>query len=291
MTTASFIYHAPTTLREAVQLLRSHNGDARVLAGGMSLVPAMRLRLVQPDALVDLSRVRELSGVRVSKGTVTIGAMTTYDSILTSPHVHRRLPLLVEATHEVGDVQVRNRGTIGGALALADPAGDLPAVALALDARIHVAGGKRARAIAATRFFLDSYTTALDETEVVTAVEFPAQPARSGGAYVNFANQASRFAVVGVAAQISVDRRGVCQQVRIGVTGVGPVAYRARAAERSLTGVALDANAIDRAAHRAGRGIELQDDHHGSADYRAALLVTAGQRALASAALRAGVIV
>ncbi len=276
MYTAPFTYHAPTTLRAAVRLLRAHADEARPLAGGMSLVPAMRLRLAQPEHLVDLGRIPELVG---------ISAVDVERSRLLA----RRLPLLAHVAGTVGDRQVRNRGTLGGSLAHADPAADLPAAVLALEGVLHTAGAGRARRIAAHRFFLDPYTTALGESELLTRVAFPAQPRNTGWAYEKLENHASRFAVVGVAALVSPGKGGTCARARIAVTGAGPIAYRARAAERALAGRALTAQTIERAARAAGRGVEFLADAHGSAAYREHLTAVLTERALRAASARAGV--
>ena len=293
MIPAAFDYAAPATVREAVGLLRGRAGDARPLAGGQSLIPMMRLRLVNPALVVDLARIRDLAYVRDHDGGLAIGAMTTYRAIETSALVRERFPLLAEVAGQVADLQVRNRGTIGGALAHADPSADLPALMVAAEARIATAGGPRARSIAASRFFVDAFTTALDETEIITEVRLPAHlrtagGARVGGAYEKLANRASHFAIVGVAALVTLDATGACSRVRIGVIGAGPAAGRARRAERYLTGRAPTPAALEAAAARAGHGIDFTDDLHGSAAYREHLTHRLALRALIAAVERAG---
>ena len=291
MIPAAFAYHAPASVREAIRLLRDHEGEARLLAGGMSLVPAMKMRLVQPEHLIDLGRVDGLAGIGAAPGDarrVEIGAMTTYRQIERSRLLASAAPLLVEAAGSVGDLQVRNRGTIGGSLAHADPAADVPAALLALDARVSIAGGPRGRrAVSAERFFVDAYETAVGPTELVAGVSFERVPRRAGAAYVKFANKASRFAIVGVAAVVEVDRRGRCARARIAVTGAGPTPKRARDAERALRGRPLDAQSIERAARRAARGIEFLSDIHASPEYREHLTTVIAKRALLAAAARA----
>jgi carbon-monoxide dehydrogenase medium subunit len=289
MYTAPFTYHAPQSLRAAVRLLRAHPGEARPLAGGMSLVPAMRLRLAQPEHLVDLGRIGELAGIGAVDGGIGVGAMTAHRDVERSHLLARRLPLLAHVAGTVGDRQVRNRGTLGGSLAHADPAADLPAAVLALEGVLHTAGAGRARRIAAHRFFLDPYTTALGESELLTRIVFPAQPRNTGWAYEKLENHASRFAVVGVAALVTPGRGGACARARIAVTGAGPVAFRARAAERSLEGRPLTGQAIARAARAAGRGVAFLADAHGSAAYREHLTAVLTERALRAASERAGV--
>ncbi len=291
MIPAAFAYHAPASVREAIRLLRDHEGEARLLAGGMSLVPAMKMRLVQPEHVIDLGRVDGLTGIAAAPGDarrVEIGAMTTYRQIERSRLVASAAPLLAEAAGSVGDLQVRNRGTIGGSLAHADPAADVPAALLALDARVSIAGGPRGRRIvSAERFFVDAYETAVGPTELVAGVSFERVSRRAGAAYIKFANKASRFAIVGVAAVVEPDRQGRCARARIAVTGAGPTPKRARDAERALRGRPLDAPSIERAARRAARGIEFLSDIHASPEYRGHLTAVIAKRALLAAAARA----
>ena len=288
MIPAAFDYVAPGTVREAVSLLRGRAGDARPLAGGQSLIPMMRMRLVNPGLVVDLSRVADLAYVREHDGGIAIGAMTTYRAIETSSLVRERFPLLAAVASQVADLQVRNRGTIGGAIAHADPSADLPSLMVAADARILTRGGGRGRSIAAGRFFVDAFTTALGETEIVTEVRLPALAPRTGGAYEKLANRASHFAIVGVAAIVTLDAAGACSRVRIGVTGAGPSASRAQAAESYLAGKAPTVAALEAAAARAGHGIDFTDDLHGSAAYREHLTQRLAFRALSAAVERAG---
>ena len=288
MIPATFTYHAPRSLREAVHLLRAYEDDARVVAGGMSLVPAMKLRLVQPGHLIDIGRLSELDYIRRTEdGGVAIGAGATYRSIERSRTVAAVAPVLVETVRQVGDLQVRNRGTLCGSAAHADPAADAPAALLALDAAFHTTGGRSRRAIPARRFFVDAYETALGPTEVLTEIRIPRQSARTGSAYLKFANKASRFAIVGVAAAVTLDRRGVCTRARVAVTGAGPRAVRAVASERYLTGREASPEAIAAAAARASSGMEFIEDIHGSEEYREHLTRVLTRRALTEAARRA----
>ncbi len=287
MNPAKFEYHAPSTLQEAVSLLREHEGDAKVLGGGQSLIPAMRFRLVQPDHLIDLKRIHGLSYVRRRDGKIAIGAMTTYRAIETSALLQRSAPIFAETIDVLADVQVRNKGTIGGALAHADPAADLPAVVTAMEATVRVVGGRRSRSIPAHRFFQDAYTTVLGDTEVISEILVDPLPRRTGSSYQKFANKASRFAIVGVAAVVTLDAKGICTRVRISVTGAGPTAARARRAERMLEGNPPTEAAIEAAAVRAGQGIEFLADLHGSAAYRADLTCVLTSRALVQAISRA----
>jgi carbon-monoxide dehydrogenase medium subunit len=283
---AQFDYVAPATLDEAIKLLAESGGDAKILAGGHSLLPAMKLRLAQPAKLIDLRKVPGLNEIRVDSSGVTIGAMVTHADVARSPEIQRALPALAEAAAVVGDLQVRNRGTIGGSLAHADPAGDPPAAFLALDGSVVARGPNGERTIAGTDFFVDILTTALNEDEIVTAVKFPALPARTGTAYAKFDHPASHYALTGVAAAATLGSGGSIERVRIGVTGVGPKAYRASAVEDALVGKGADA--IAEAAAHAADGIDCNDDIHASAEYRAHLATVFTRRALQAALSRAG---
>jgi carbon-monoxide dehydrogenase medium subunit len=290
MVAATFDYHAPSTLREAVSLLND-NADAKVLAGGHSLIPMMKLRLSEPSAVIDLGRVEGLSYVNESGGGLAIGAMTSYYDIISSDAVQQNASVLAEAAGEVADPQVRNMGTIGGSLAHSDPAADLPAVMLALGAEVVASsrgalGRVNTRTISADDFFLDLFTTALEPNEILTEIRIPAQAANSGSAYAKMANKASHFAIVGVAASVTVDG-GSVTAARIGVTGAGSSASRASDSEERLVGSSGDADAIRSAAGRSANGIELNEDIHASAEYREHLTKVFALRAITAAVERA----
>ena len=205
MTATAFEYHAPTTLQEALSLLTRYSGEAKILAGGHSLIPIMNLRLAQPKALIDIGKIPGLSGIREDNGAVVIGAMTTHHQVETSAVLQAKVPILPETAAVIGDVQVRNRGTIGGSIAHADPAGDFPAAAVALDLQLKVVGPKGERTIKGRDFFVDILTTALQPDEILTEIRVPAFAARTGSAYEKFPNPASRYAIVGAAAVVTVD--------------------------------------------------------------------------------------
>ena len=288
MIPAQFEYAAPSSLEEALSLLRKNKDDAKLLAGGHSLLPMMKLRLAQPGLLIDLGKVTGLSYVREKDGGLAIGAMTTYQTLEHDTLVASYFPVLAEAAGVVGDVQVRNRGTIGGASAHADPAADLPAVLIALEASFTATNGRRERSVPADRFFKDSFLTALSETEVLTEITIPPLPEGSGAVYHKLPNLASRFAVVGVAAVVTLDDQGLCERVRVGVTGAGPNATRAKAAERYLEGKEPTEPNLAAAAQLATNGIEFQADYHGSEEYREAMTRVFTHRALTEAVSRAG---
>jgi aerobic carbon-monoxide dehydrogenase medium subunit len=283
---AQFEYVAPESLDEAIKLLAESGGEAKVLAGGHSLLPAMKLRLAQPGKLIDLRKVPGLNEIKVDANGTTIGAMVTHADVARSPEIQRALPALAEAAAVVGDLQVRNRGTLGGSLAHADPAGDPPAPFLALDGSVVVKGPNGERTIPGTEFFIDILTTALAEDEIVTAVTFPTLAPGTGTAYVKFDHPASHYALTGVAAAVKLGSDGNVESVKVGVTGVGPKAYRATAVEEALVGKGADA--IADAASHAADGIDCNDDIHASAEYRAHLATVFTRRALQAAFERAG---
>ncbi len=283
-----FDYQAPDSLGEALTLLAADPDETKALAGGHSLLPLMKLRLVAPRLLVDLRRLRdELAGVRGADGGLTIGALTTYHTLQADPLVVERCPVLGQVAGAIGDLQVRNRGTIGGSLAHADPAGDLPAVALALDAELEAASQQGRRRIPARDFFQGLYTTALAPGELLTAIHVPGAAARTGAAYAKFRNPASGYAVVGVAALLGLDEGGRIAAARVAVTGVGEVAYRATAAESALVGQTPTAEALAAAAAHAADGVDPLEDLYASGPYRAHLTRLYAGRALTAALERA----
>jgi carbon-monoxide dehydrogenase medium subunit len=285
MIPASFDYFAPKSVAEAVSLLQQHGDDAKILAGGHSLLPAMKLRLAQPTTLIDISKIAELKGIS-NNGGLSIGAGTTYHSIATSEDVLKHCAILADAAKQIGDIQVRNRGTIGGALAHADPAADLPAVLLALGGTLSVQGPGGSRDIGADDLFISIFTTALEPNEIVTKVNVPALGAGEGAAYAKLRHPASRYAIVGVAAYVKLEG-GKVSAARVAVTGAGPVAVRQSASESALVGSSGDAAAIDAAAAAAGEDMEYLGDIHASAEYRKAMVKVYTKRALTEAIARA----
>jgi len=281
---AKFAYAAPTSLQEAVGLL--DDPEAKIIAGGHSLLPLMKLRLAQPKLLVDIGRIPGLSYVRREDGVLAIGAMTTYREIERSSEVHHAAPVLAEATHEVGDPQVRAKGTLAGALAHADPAGDLPAVALALGGVVKAVGAGGERELDLDSFFVDMLTTALQEKEIIREVRLNVQPAGAGAAYQKFDQPASHYALTGVCAVVTLSG-GSIASARIGVTGVGPKAYRPTAVEQALMGKPAEEEAVKAAVQTVADGIDVQGDIHASPEYRAHLARVLTRRAVLEAASRA----
>jgi len=285
MIPAAFEYHAPTSVKEAVGLLEKHGDDAKVLAGGHSLLPIMKFRLAQPKVVVDIGRISGLDKISAGKDGVTIGALATHDTVEHSEAVRTHCPLLAEVAGVIGDQQVRNRGTIGGSLAHADPAADYPGAILALDAEI-VATGSKSRTIAANDFFVEMLTTALKPNELITEVHVPALAKGTGTAYVKHPHPASGYAVVGVAAVLSVSG-GKCTHAAIGINGVAGKAYRATAVERALVGHPLDEKTVAAAAAHAAKGVDAQGDVYASGEFRAHLAQVYTKRAVTLAASRA----
>jgi carbon-monoxide dehydrogenase medium subunit len=279
-----FEYHVPKTLEEAARLVAQFGDDAKVLAGGHSLVPLMKLRLASPRHLVDIARLDGLRYVSEKDGHAEIGALTTHFGIEISSLLKEKCPLLPMVAGEIGDVQVRNKGTLGGSLVHADPAADWPAAAVALDAELRAVNTAGERWIPASEFFVDLMMTSLAPGEIVTAVRFPVLPARSGDAYAKHAHPASGFAVVGVAARITLDEKVHVESARVGVTGIAPAAYRASAVEVAITGKAPTAKNLQRAASHAAEGVEANGDLYASAEFRVHLATVYTERVLAAAA-------
>jgi carbon-monoxide dehydrogenase medium subunit len=281
-----FDYQAPGTVAEAIALLEQ-NEDAKILAGGHSLLPMLKLRLSQPSLVVDIGRIPGLSEITEEGGALRLGAMTTQVAIMDSDLVRRLAPLLAETAEQVGDPQVRNRGTIGGTLAHGDPAADQTASFLALGGTVTVIGPNGEREISADDLFLDMMTTALEPNEVLVSVQVPAQGAHSGSAYEKFANPASGYAIAGVAAVITLGDDGTCVTARVAITGASSKATRAEGVEAALQGKRLDDAAIAAAAEHAAEGLSLISDLHASEEYRAHLAKVCTRRAVARAVGRA----
>jgi aerobic carbon-monoxide dehydrogenase medium subunit len=287
MYSAPFEYHAPATLSEAIALLGRYGDEAKVLAGSQSLIALMKLRLAQPAHVVDLRKVDGLTGVREAQGALLVGALTTHAAMATSELVRSKLPMAAEAASQIGDPQVRNLGTIGGSLAHADPSADWPAVLTALDATVVVAGPRGERTLKVQDLITGPLSTVLENGELLTQVKIPLPPARTAGAYEKLPNPASRFAVVGVAAEVSLDARNAVQWSRIAITGLAPKVARATQVEQALQGKTGDAAAVKAAAARAADGLELRPDLTGSAAYKAQLAAVYTERAVLRAISRA----
>lgn len=285
MIPAQFDYVAPASLDEALGLLAQNPDDAKILAGGHSLIPAMKMRLAQPAMLIDIGRIKELSYIREEGGRILIGAMTTHYQLESSERLKQICPLLPECASNIGDVQVRNKGTIGGSLAHADPAADWPAAILALDAEMIAVSSNRERTVKAVDFFVDMLTSALEPGEILREIRIPIPQGKFGQAYMKVAQPASGFAVVGVAVNLKMNN-SACEAACIGITGAAAKAYRASAVESALNGKSLDEQTISNAAARASDGADLNSDLYASADYRRHLAQVYTRRAIQAASSR-----
>ena len=283
MIAQNFEYTAPANLTEALKLL--DGGEAKALAGGMSLIPLMKLRLATPEQLVDIGRIAGLNYIRQDKNVIRIGATTTHYEIESSALLRVSCPLLAETASYIGDIQVRNRGTIGGSVAHADPAADYPAALLALEARAVLVSTKAEREIAIEDFFVDTFTTALEPGELVREVIVPVEDQSTGTSYQKVMQPASGFAIVGIAARIRKSG-GKIDFARVGVTGLAGKPYRAKNVEQALEGTSGSPADIQKAAALVADGIDANSDLHASADYRKHLARVYTGRALAAASSR-----
>jgi len=287
-----FEYERPTSLAEAIEALASHPGDARILAGGQSLVPLMNFRVLRPSLLVDVNRLAELDFIRAQGAGLRIGALTRHHTLETAPPVAERFPALAEAMGHVAHLAVRNRGTLGGSLAHADPAAELPMLALLLDAEIAARGPAGERRISAGDFFLGPLTNALADDEIITEIALPALPSRTGSAFAEVALRHGDFAVVAAAATVSLAAGGTVAEARLAVTGIGETPLRLGSAEAALAGERRTPELLAAASEQACNTVQPVSDLRASADYRRHLvgvlsgrvLVAAWDRAAAAAA-------
>lgn len=283
---ASFEYHRPKNLKEAIQLLKKKK-DVKLLAGGHSLLPAMKLRVSAPGALIDIGRVKGLDGIKVGKTAIKIGALATHAAIAGSKEIAKSCEVLAEAAGMIGDIQVRNRGTIGGSLAHADPAADYPTVILALDAQLTAEGPRGRRKIDASKFFVDLFTTALKDSEILTEVSVPVMKKGQGGAYVKHRHPASSYAVVGAAAIVTIKNDAI-SRARVVVGGATPNPVVCKGVSEALEGQKPTAKAISEAANRVAESIEFPlGDLYASGEYRTHLASVLARRALTEAVKRA----
>jgi CO/xanthine dehydrogenase FAD-binding subunit len=283
-----FEYLAPRALDEALAALQRHGDRAKVLAGGQSLIPLLNFRLAHPDVVVDINRVGELSYLREHDGGVAIGALARQHAVERSETVRSRAPLLAEACRFIGHAPIRHRGTVGGSLAHADPASELPAVMVALEAQLTLARAGATRTLPADRFFVGPLATALAPGEMLVEVRVPRMSPRTGSAFVEMARRAGDFALVGVAALVALDGAGRAEWVRIALCGAGSTPIRARAAEEALIGQSPSGAALDEAADRAAAATSPPSDVHASAAFRKKLARHFTREAVRIAAERAG---
>jgi carbon-monoxide dehydrogenase medium subunit len=279
---AQFDYLAPATIEEALSALAAAGDDAKIIAGGQSLLPVLRMRLNAPEQVIDLGRIDSLRGVRDDGDAIVVGAMTTHADVLTDPLVRENAAVITKAVQQLADPQVRHRGTFGGALAHADPAGDLGAPALALDAEFVIAGQSGTRTVAADEFFVDLFTTAIEDGEILTEVRIPKR-AGWGGHYEKFVRVAHQWPIVAVAAAVKVEG-GSISEARVGLTNMGSTPLRARAVEQALVGKQATEDAVREAARAAAGGTNPPSDLNGDADYRRHLATVLTRRAVLAAA-------
>jgi carbon-monoxide dehydrogenase medium subunit len=288
MIPAAFEYHAPSTLDEATALLTKLGEDAKVLSGGQSLIPLMKLRLASPAHLVDINAIPGLSGIREADGFLRIGALTRESDLEESEIVRTRYPLLHDTSKVIADPIVRNLATVGGNLAHGDPANDHPATMLALGAEIVAVGPKGERRMPIATFFTGPFATGLKPDEILVEIRVPVPSARSGGAYLKLERKVGDFATAAVAVQVTLGANGACEQAGIGLTNVGLTPIKAVKAEASLKGKALDESAIKQAAELAAQAAEPSADLRGSVEYKKDLVRVLTARALRKAVERAG---
>jgi carbon-monoxide dehydrogenase medium subunit len=285
MVPGSFEYYAPRSLEEAVKILAEHRDDVKVLSGGQSLLPLMKMRLSKPAYVVDIGRIPGLDGISEQGDSLIVGALVTHAQVEASELLKNKCPLLPQTATTIADVQVRNRGTLGGSIAHADPAGDWPAAILALDAEIKVTGPSGERWVKCEDFFLGLLMSVLEPDELVTAVKVPVT-GKDKTAYMKAAPRSSGFAVVGVAVRLGMDSSGNCARAAIGITGVTDKAYRPARTEQMLVGKKIDKQTIDGAAAESTRNIEVIEDINGSSEYRKHLTEVYPARAVEEALSR-----
>lgn len=288
MIPGAFDYAAPDSVAEAITLLQQRPGEGKVIAGGQSLLPMMKLRVAMPGLVVDLRKTRgELSHISSDGNNLRIGSMTSHAHVAGSDVVLDTIPVLAETAAEIADVQVRNLGTLGGSIAHADPVADYPATLLALDAQVEIAGPNGVRVVSVDELIMDAFITTLAEDEIITEIIIPITEGQAGAAYLKFANKASHFAIVGVAASVSLDDSGYLSRVAVGITGAASRAARATAVEETLRGQVPTPDAIAAASAMAADGLECIADLHGSPEYRQNLCRVLTKRALTQAVERA----
>lgn len=280
---SNFGYAAPRTLAQALELLAEHGDGAKLLAGGHSLIPALKLRLLEPAILIDLGRVDGLRGISLQGDMLVVGAGSTHAEVAASPLVQQHAPLVAQAAAVIGDVQVRNRGTIGGSSAHADPAADYPVALTAAGASFVLASQAGERTVQADEFFVDYLTTALEPTEVLTQVRIPVVPAGTASAYAKLPHPASGYVVVSAGVLLQRDAAGTCTAARVAVGGLAGTPHRAAAAEAALMGSDLSADAVRAAAALAAEGADPEGDVYASADYKRAMAAAYVRRAIESA--------
>ena len=290
MKPAKFDYYDPRSLEEALTLLDTHQGEGKVLAGGQSLMPLLNMRLARPNIVIDINRIKELNYVRASDGGIAIGALVRQRALQTEKLIAERVPILQEAAYYIAHPQIRSRGTICGSIAHADPAAELPALALALGAEMTLTSAQAARTVGAETFFQSFFSTALAANEILTEVRFPAPPKDSAWSVLEISRRHGDFAIAGVVAGLSLDpNRQVITSARLVYFGVGATPVRVTAAEEALVGQVASEPTFEAAAQEAKKGIDPTSDIHATEEYRRALAATVTKRALRAALQKLGI--
>jgi aerobic carbon-monoxide dehydrogenase medium subunit len=284
----AFEYLRPKTIPEAIAFLEQHGDDAKILSGGQSLIPMMKLRIARPAYLIDINRISGLSYIKEEAGFLKIGGLTREADLEASALIRSKYPILLDTAHVIADPQVRNLATVAGNLAHGDPANDHPATMVALGAQVVASGSRGERVIPIEEFFLSVFSTALEPGEILTEIRIPVPPARSGGAYLKLERKVGDFATAAVAAQVTLDGNGAAQKVGIGLTNVGPTPIKAKQAEDFLRGKKLDETNLRRAGQLASEDAQPSSDLRGPAEYKKGLVKELAKRALSRAAERAG---
>ncbi|WP_144460865.1 FAD binding domain-containing protein [Siminovitchia fortis] len=285
MIPAKFDYVRADSIEQAIQLLQESDGEGKLIAGGHSLLPLMKFRLTEPGTLIDISRISELKGVHKDGDRVVVGAMTTHREAATDPVIKEHIPILAEAARQVGDIQIRNRGTVGGNIAHADPAADLPAAAIVLDAELTIQGEEGEETMSLDSFIIGPLITMMPENSIVTSISFAIPPSHTKSAYLKYFHPASGYPVVGVAAVAGTDSNGKIDYVRVGITGAGDMVFRAEAVEEALMGQVPSESVIDSAAGLAVENADMGSDLFASEEYREQLCKIYTARALKSVLL------
>lgn len=288
MKPAAFEYFRPGTLDEAVELLKRYDPEAKILAGGQSLVPLMNFRLAQPRFLIDTNGIRDLSYIREGEGAIAVGALTRHADVEGSPLIEDKCPLMTEAVRCIGHRTIRNRATVGGSVAHADPSSEIPCVLAALDGEVTVRGPGGERVIGASELFVTLFTTSLASNEIIAEVRLPVLPRGTGWAWEELSRRSGDYAIVGAAVTLSLDGDGRCESARIALAGVGVTPIRCREAEGALRDKAVTDETIRETAERCAEATDPNDDIHAAADYKKAMVVVFVERALRRALDRTG---
>jgi CO/xanthine dehydrogenase FAD-binding subunit len=283
MKPSAFEYFTPSTVREAIELLRSHGDEAKILAGGQSLIPMMNFRVARPKVLIDINKIKELDYIREEKGELVIGGLTREKTLEVSSVVKKKCPILAEAISYIGHLPIRTRGTIGGSLVHADPSAEIPIIVCGLGGKMKVVGPSGERTLGADEFFMTYLTSALEAAEILVEVRIPTLPVNAGWSFMEFSRRHGDFGIVAVASILYLENKGVCRQASIALGGVAPTPLRAREAESLLAGRVITEELIKEAGVKAAQATDPESDYHASAEYRKDMARVFTQRSLKEA--------